>query len=185
MKQHGPWQIKSSTVKYKNSWLSLKEDEVIQPDGTNGVFGVVSTLTGQGVAILALGEGDFVYLAKEFRYAAGKQSLEVVSGGVNQNEEPLIAAKRELKEELGITAGNWVELGLVEPLTSFVSLKVNLFLARELTFGKPEPDSNEKIEMVKIKLGDALKMIFNNEITHSETCALILKANEYLKREQQ
>ena len=76
-------------------------------------------------------------MTKEFRYAVGQMSLEVVSGGVEEGEEPLAAARRELKEELGIEADEWVELGRVDPFTSMVLSPARLFLARKLHFGEP------------------------------------------------
>lgn len=180
MKTNGPWKIKKSVVKYKNPWIKVREDKVLRPDGKSGIFGVVEMVP--GVSILPLDAKGYVYLTKEFRYAIGKNSLEVVSGAIDQGESALAAAKRELKEELGIVAGEWINLGLFNPFTSVVKSPANLFLAMEIKFSEISPEGTEKIKMVKIKLKDAVKLVMKSEITHGQSSVLILKAAEYLRK---
>jgi ADP-ribose pyrophosphatase len=111
MNTNGPWKIKESQEKYKNSWISVREDKVVRPDGKDGIFGVVEIL--EGVSVLPLDSDGYVYLTDEFHYAVEKNSIEVVSGAIDKNEKPLDAAKRELKEETGILAKKWTNLGIV------------------------------------------------------------------------
>ncbi len=179
MKQHGPWKIVSSEVKYKNPWIEVREDKVIQPDGTPGIFGTLKIKP--GVAVLPLDEKGFVYLVKEFHYAVGS-TIETSVGGIDKGENPLQAAKRELKEELGITASSFTSLGKVEPLTTYVNCPVYLFLCRGLKFSKPTHDVNESITPLKVKFSKAVEMAMDGKIIAAAPLALILKANEYLKR---
>ncbi len=181
-KQHGPWKITSSELKYKNPWIQVREDKVTAPDGTPGLFGVIKIK--EGVSVLAIDDQGCVYLTKEFHYALGRESIEVASGGIETGETPLEAAKRELKEELGIDAQEWTELGTTDPLTTFVEKNTFLYLARKLKFGTPKVDSNEIITPVKVKLEKAVEMIMNNEITHGASCVTILKAKHYLDSRQ-
>ncbi|HKZ76746.1 MAG TPA: NUDIX hydrolase [Pyrinomonadaceae bacterium] len=133
-----------------------------------------------GVAILALDDDGFVYLVREFRYALGRQSIEVVSGTIDKGEASLSAARRELHEELGIKAQEFVELGRLDPITSVLDAPTYLFLARGLEFGKKSPDGAEQIETLKFRLADALRMVDSNEITHAQSCALICMASRWL-----
>lgn len=178
MKQHGPWKIKSSEVKYKNPWIEVREDSVLQPNGTPSIYGTVRLL--DGVSVLALDKEDRAHLAREFRYAIGDYSLEAVSGAIDSGESPLTCAKRELKEELGIVAQSWTDLGRVHPLTGTIAAEAHLFLAQDLVLGKSVPEVTEVIEEVVVPFDELVEMIMQSKVTHGPSCALILKAARYL-----
>lgn len=178
MKKSGAFIIKSSVQKYKNPWIEVTEDQVIRPDGKPGIFGVVA-MAG-GVSVLPLDEEGYVYLTEEFHYAIRREDIETVSGGSYKGEEALDAAKRELKEELGIEADEWVDLGLVNPLTTVIYSLQRIFLAQKLNFGKDNPEETEDIKLVKIKLDKAVRMVMDSTITHGPSRVLILKAARYL-----
>lgn len=182
MKTNGPWKIKNSLEKYKNPWILVREDQVIRPDGKTGIFGVVEMVS--GVSVLPLDDKGFVYLTKEFHYALGRYGLEVVSGAIDKGENSLRAAKRELEEELGIKAGRWVNLGAVDPFTTVVKSPADLYLANKIRFVKTRHEGTEKIDIIKIKFEDALKMVMQSEITHGPSCVLILKTAEYLRNKK-
>ncbi|PIZ55640.1 hypothetical protein COY23_04525 [bacterium (Candidatus Torokbacteria) CG_4_10_14_0_2_um_filter_35_8] len=179
LKKCGPWAIKKRVQKYKNPWIEVNEDQVIRPDGKPGIFGIVEQVG--GVSVLPLDNKGFVYLTEEFRYAINRRSIEVVSGANKKGESALNAAKRELKEEIGVKAKKWDNLGLVNPLTSVLKSPQRLFLARALEFTEASPEGTEIIKLIEIKLEEAVKMVMKSKITHAPTCTLILKANEYLK----
>lgn len=182
-KQHGPWVIEESIEKLKNRWIEVREDRVIRPDGEPGSFTTVKLLP--GVSVLALdGEGR-AHLTSEFRYAVEHDSIEVVSGAIDEGEEPLAAARRELREELGIEAEEWISLGLVDALTSQLLCPANLFLARGLSFGEPERDTSEQIEHLIVPFAEAVAMVMESRITHAPSCTLILKVGEYLRESSQ
>ena len=88
------------------------------------------------------GEG-FAQLVRPFRYAIERESIEVVNGAIDEGEEPLDAARRELQEELGIEAGEMLDLGPLDADTSQVLSPSRLFLARELKFSEPNPEGTE------------------------------------------
>lgn len=177
-RRKGPWQVEATTQKYKSAWVEVTEDKVIKPSGEPGSFATVKLKP--GVSVLAVGDDDQVYLTSEYRYAIEQMSIEVVSGAVEDNETPEMAAKRELREELGIEAKSWVDLGTVDPLTSILHSPARLFLARDLSFFESQTDDLEIIELVQMKLNDAVHMVMNSKITHGPSCVLILKANRFL-----
>jgi len=181
MKKKGPWKIKSSEVVYKNPRMKVIEDKVIRPDGEDGIYGVVDI--GDAVCVLPIDDEENVYLNKNFRYAINKMSLEIVSGKVERAENKLSAAKRELKEELGITAKKWIYLGMVHPLSGSVHNPGHLYLARGLKLGKDNQDATENIEMVKMSLQKAIDFVFNGKIDCAISMVAILKAQYYLKNE--
>ena len=178
MTKKGPWQVENTTQKYKSAWLELSEDAVIQPNGSPGLFATVKIRP--GVSVIALDDDENVYLTSEYRYAIEQESIEVVSGAIEESEEPATAARRELREELGIEAKDWVYLGFVHPLTSMVYSPAHLFMAKQLSFFEPQTDDSEIIQMVKKTLTEAVEMVLESKITHAPSCVLILKANHLL-----
>ena len=174
MKEHGPWKIAQSNEVYRDPWVHVQKDNVVRPDGDPGTYTVVHIKP--GVSVLPMDENDRVYLTREFHYAVGKVTLETVSGGVEPSEDVFESAKRELLEELGITAGVWEDLGRCDPFTANLLSPTRLYLARDLKFGQPSPEGTELIEMVPMSLDEAVQRVLQNEITHAPSCTLILKA---------
>lgn len=176
--KHGPWTIEETNNKYHNSFINVSEDKVLQPDGKPGIYATVKMKP--GVAILPIDNNGYVYLARQFRYAIGQESLEVVCGAIEENEPPLLTAQRELQEELGIKAEQWTDLGIFHIDTSIVNCPVYLFLAKQLTFAQKHQDGTESIETVKLPLNIVVQMVMDSAITHSPSCVLILKAQNVL-----
>jgi ADP-ribose pyrophosphatase len=177
-KKNGKWTIRNRRKIFENDFFKVFEDDVIQPDGKDGKYATICFV--RGAAVLPVDDDGFVYLTKQFRYAIERDDLEVVSGAVEEGEEPPEAARREAKEELGIEAGEWTALGKIESDTSITNSTAFLFLARKLTFGKPAREGTEQIETVKMKFDDALEKVMSGAITHGQTVALILKASRSL-----
>ncbi|MDC0262223.1 NUDIX hydrolase [Planctomycetaceae bacterium] len=182
MTQHGPWFINASEVVYHDPWLSLRCDQVTRPDGQPGTYSVVTIKS--GVSVLAMNEEGFVYLTDEFHYAIGRQSLETVSGGIDDKETAEQAARRELAEELGLIADELISLGTVDPFTGSLLSPTELFLARGISETEANPEGTELIEMVKVSFAEAVEKVMSGEITHAPSCVLILKAEKWLKSER-
>jgi ADP-ribose pyrophosphatase len=163
---------------YRTPWVEVLEDKVIRPDGTPGLFTTVRL--SPGVSVLALDEEGFAHLTSEYRYAVERESVEVVSGGVEVGETPLEAAKRELREELGLEAREWVDLGMVDPFTSIVHAPARLYLARGLTHTAHEREATEVINLVRVPMSEAVEMVVRGRVTHGPSCVLILKARLFL-----
>jgi ADP-ribose pyrophosphatase len=180
MKNHGPWKITGSRQVYQDPWLTLRRDDVIRPDGRPGSHVVVEIKA--GISVLPLDDAGFVYLTDEFHYAVGRNTLEVVSGGIDPGEDALTTAQRELAEELGITASKWTPLGIVDPFTSTVTSPTQLFLAQDLTFGEHAREGTELIRSVRLPLTHAVAAVQDGQISHAPSAVLILKT--YLRRGQ-
>lgn len=180
MKNNGPWKIKSSKTVYQNPWISVNEDQVVRPDGIDGIFGVVEMRP--GVSVIAMDDKNNLILNKEFHYISCENSIEAANGAIDGNETPLIAAKRELREELGIIAKEWIDLGFVDSYTEIIKSRAYLFLARNINFVESEQEGTETIKRIKIKFDEAVDMVLKSKITHNPSCVLILKAKEYLSR---
>lgn len=179
----GPFEVISSRHIYTNPWITVREDRVVRPGGTESIFGVVDMMA--GASVLALTDDCSVYLAKEFKYGLDNYSIETVSGGVESGETPQETAIRELREEFGMEAREWISLGTIYPFTSVINSASYLFLA----FGvevkyEPKPDPGEHIETLKLPLDQVVEMVMRGEITNGSACTLILKAHHYLKTQR-
>jgi ADP-ribose diphosphatase len=174
--RHGPWQILARTEVYRDPWIALDRDDVIRPDGKPGTHCVVRLKP--GVSVLPLDDRGMVYLTEEFHYGVGRLTIEAVSGGIEPGEDPLDCARRELLEELGISAGEWIDLGVCDPFTSVVVSPTRLFLARQLTFGPTMLEGTEQIRCLSVSLAEAVQMVLDSRLTHAPSGLLILKASE-------
>lgn len=177
-KKHGPWTIHGSELKYRHKLIEVYEDEVTKPNGETGEYAFVRVKP--GASVLDVDEEKFVYLIREFRYAVGRESVEAVGGAMDEGETPEEAARRELKEELGITAQKLTPLGQVDPMTSMIDSPSHLFLATKLSFGEKEQEGGESMQTVKMPFDEAVEKTLAGEITHGSSCVLILRARNHL-----
>jgi len=178
--KHGPWTIQERREKYRDSFINVREDQVLRPDGQPGQYTTVTMRA--GVAILPIDSDRIVYITQQFRYALGKESIEVVCGALEENEPPLEAAQREVQEEIGINADEWTQLGSFDLDTSIVHCPVHLFLAKQLSFTQTHQEGTETIKTLQVSLDEAVQMVMDSKITHSPSCVLILKAANILSQ---
>jgi 8-oxo-dGTP pyrophosphatase MutT (NUDIX family) len=169
-----PWRTVGSRTVYRNPWLSVREDRVIRPDGTDGIYGVVEIAPSCG--IVAIGDDGRIALVGQWRYVHGRFSLEIPTGGSEAGETPLDAARRELAEETGLRAGRWTALGTVDNSNGVTTDVAHIFLARDLTAGPAAQAGNEPIELSWVPFPDAVRAVLAGEITESVSVAGILKA---------
>jgi 8-oxo-dGTP pyrophosphatase MutT (NUDIX family) len=173
------WTVLDRSILYQNPWITVREDQVIQPDGRQSAWGVVEMKP--GVSILPVDSDLTVYLVRVYRYTIGRDSIEAVAGGLEGDECPEQAAGRELREEAGIETATMIDLGVVDQLTEIVVAKTSLFLARDLSFGKPDREGSEQISLVKAPLEQALQWATDGTITHAGTATLIFRAARLLQ----
>jgi 8-oxo-dGTP pyrophosphatase MutT (NUDIX family) len=177
--KRGQWTVLDSEVLYSNPWITVREDRVIQPDGEEGAFGVVEMKP--GVSVLPVGDDGTVYLVRVYRYTLDRDSLEALAGGLEEDEDPVDAARRELREEAGIEATELLDLGVVDQLTEVVVSPDHLFLARGLSFTASDREETEQIERVAVPLEQAVQWALDGTIGHAASIVLITKAAHLLK----
>jgi 8-oxo-dGTP pyrophosphatase MutT (NUDIX family) len=166
---------------YENRWLRFEAHDMVHPNGQPGEHGVVVTPHASGAIVL---DGDEVILTRQARYAIDSVVLEIVKGGGDPGEAPRAAAERELREELGIEAQRWDDLGIVYEIPSIVQEPVSLFLARDIRAVASDPEDVETIVAVRMSFRDALRAAARGELNDAVTVVALMRAARLLEDER-
>ena len=170
----------SAERKYHGRILDLYVDAVELPGGRPGQREYVKHPG--GVCVAPLTEDGALLFVRQFRYPYGRVLLELPAGKLTPGEDPLACGRRELKEETGATAAEYISLGTLYPSPGYTNEVIHLYAARGLTMGDACPDEDEFLEPEKIPLEEAVRMVLEGEIADAKTIALVLKIR--LKRER-
>lgn len=180
MTEKNPWKKLSSKIVYENPWIQVQEDQIIQPDGKPGIYGIVNARLATGV--LAMTESNEVYLVGQYRYPTEVYSWEIIEGGSERDESALETAKRELEEEAGLIADEWSELGKEFHLSNcFSSERARVFIARNLHEVQSRPDGTEILKVKKVPFSEALRMVDSGEIVDAVTIIALFRAQRELE----
>jgi len=151
----------------------LREDQVIRPDGKEGLYGVVEIRPSVGV--IALNDREEIVLVGQWRYPHNHYSWEIPRGGSHEGETDMLAvAQRELAEEAGVAAGKWEQIGAVDCCNGVVDDVQTLYIARELTLVNAIPDPEEQIAVMWKPFAEAVAMSLDGRITEVSSIAAIL-----------
>lgn len=174
------WKTKSSTLIYDNPWICLREDQVINPSGNDGIYGVVH-FKNKAIGIIPIDDEGNTYLVGQWRYALKEYSWEIPMGGSPLDVEPLEGAKRELLEETGLTAEKWELLGRIHTSNSVTDEEGFIFVAQQLQQGNSLLDETEDITVWKLPLKEAIEMVISGKITDSLSMAGLLWVGRIMK----
>jgi 8-oxo-dGTP pyrophosphatase MutT (NUDIX family) len=168
-----PWKTLASRAVYENPWIGVREDTVIRPDGSPGIYGVVH-FKNRAVGVLPVDRDGTIWLVGQYRYPLDAYSWEIPEGGSPETESPEETAKRELREETGLVAGR-LELVATSHLSNSVCDEVGyVFRATELSEGADDQEGTERIVVRRVKWEEALRMVKAGEITDSLSVIAIL-----------
>jgi 8-oxo-dGTP pyrophosphatase MutT (NUDIX family) len=168
------WQTLSIENVYENAWIRVEEHQVVNPSGRPGIYGKVC-FKNRAVGILPLDEQQNLYLVGQYRYTLGEYSWELPMGGASSEESTLGAARRELKEETGITANRWAELMRLHTSNSVTDELGIVYLARALQIGEPQFEETEVLALRKLSLEEAHEWVMQGRITDAISVAGILR----------
>ena len=160
----GPWRRRARRVAYQNPWVTVWHDAVVRPDGGPGIYGVVH-FASRAAGIGARDHDDRVLLVGQHRYTIDAYSWEIPEGGVPAGEDPLEGARRELREETGVVAAGWRELGRFHLSNSVTDEAGVLYVASDLAGGTAAPEATEDLAVRWVPFEEALAMTLDGRIT--------------------
>jgi len=166
------WKTIHSKIVYKNKWIKIHEDEVIQPDGKETIYAFLEK--NDGVIIIAEDNKNRIYLQNEYRYPIKKYIWQLPMGVVDSNT-PISSAKNELKEEANISAESWKKLGYFYSSPGHENIKIYIFHARDIKTDTVVANNGDE-DIVKnsyYTVSDLKQMIVENKIECSLTLAAL------------
>ncbi len=171
--KENPWKLVGSKAIYDNPWITVTEDRVIRPDGSDGIYGKVH-FKNKAIGIIPLDDDMNTWLVGQYRYTLHEYSWEIPMGGVPLGEDTLEGARRELREETGMLAKRWQKLFKIHTSNSVTDEYGYVFLAEELQFGDHDRDVTEVLQVRKLPLKEAVDMVPAGGITDALSIAGLL-----------
>lgn len=180
MENHtNPWKTLSTRFIYENPWIHVREDQVINPKGGNGIYGVVH-FKNKAIGIIPVDQQGYTWLVGQYRYSLEEYCWEIPMGGGPIGIDILESARRELKEETGFTADKWTMIARIHTSNSVTDEEGFVFLAQGLTAGETAFEETEELAIQKVHLREAVEMVMDNRITDAISVGGILKAARLL-----
>lgn len=178
-KHKNPWKTLSSKHVYKNAWIKVREDKVINPLGKKSIYGVIEK--SPAVFIIAVNPKKEIYLVGQYRYATGQYSLEIPAGTI-EKDSPLSSAKRELWEETGLKAKKWQPIGKFKAVNDIANANCFVFLAQELKQTDINKMAEDGIsEAIKLPIKAVAKLITQGKITDGPSIVAFYYYLSYIK----
>ena len=171
--------VSSQTIA-SGGMLTVKRDQVRLPNGNTSQREYV-VHPGAVVVVPILPNGNLI-LEKQFRYALHQVFIELPAGKIDANENILSTGQRELLEETGYTATDWIYLGHQHPCIGYSNEVIHMYVARGLVVGNRQLDEDEHLEVFDLPFAQALAMIKNGEITDGKTIIALYTAEKYLAK---
>ncbi|NTS77250.1 NUDIX hydrolase [Catenovulum sp. SM1970] len=176
MLNKSPWQTLSTQKIYQNPWIKVREDKVITPAGTQGIYGVVE-FQNRAIGVIPIDKDGNTILVGQYRYPLEQYSWEIPEGGCPEGETAESCAHRELTEETGLIANKLTPLMTMHLSNSCSDEVAHVFIATELSQGQTNFDETEDIKIKKLALDEAIEMVHSSQITDAISVAALLKVH--------
>lgn len=171
-------EIISSENKFEGKWFSVRRETLIFPNGLKVERDVVDHP--DAVVVIPVDQERNVLLVEQYRNAAGALLLELPAGTVEEGEDPLVSAQRELREETGVAARQLIPVGNFWASPGFCTERMWMFLGLDLENSPLEPDLDEDISVKRIPFEEVLEMAARGLIVDGKTIAGLFLAQNYL-----
>jgi 8-oxo-dGTP pyrophosphatase MutT (NUDIX family) len=173
--EENPWQIINKQVAYDNAWITVTHHEVKHTSGKEGIYGIVH-FKKLALGVLVLDEKNNTWIVGQYRLPLNQYTWEIPEGGGDIDVDPLISIKRELLEETGIVAQDWIHIQSMQLSNSASDEIAHLYVAKNLTYQKANPDEDETLQQQMISFDELYNWVCEGKVTDALTVAAVLKA---------
>lgn len=156
-----------TALMYSGDFIEVRKDKVRLPDG--GLSSREYIVHPGAVAVLALLDNGNLVMERQYRYPPQREFIELPAGKIDHGEDILLTAQRELLEETGYVAGEWLHLATTWPCIGYADERIEYFLARGITHQGRNLDDGEFLEVFELSLADALEWVRIGKINDSKT----------------
>lgn len=180
-KRNGPWTVHDTETSFENPWLKVESSNITHPDGSAGTYGVVR-FANIACGVMPVDDEGYTWLVGQHRFPFDSYSWELPEGGGPIGIDPQISTARELQEETGLIASEYMLLGRWH-LSNSVSDEVAFgYLAWSLTMGESAPEPSEALDVRRVHLSELVKGVRNGAITDAFTHLMVLSALDMSRR---
>jgi ADP-ribose pyrophosphatase len=172
------YELLQSEPIYQGKVFSLRKDEIRLPNGGTAKLDIVEHPG--AVVLLPVDESGRIWFIRQYRHSAGEVLLELPAGTLDYGEAPETCAYREIREEIGMSAGQIQKIAEFFLAPGYSTEFLHLFLARDL---KPDPlqgDEDEFIQVEQIPVSEAFVLAESGQIRDAKTLAALILAKAYL-----
>jgi ADP-ribose pyrophosphatase len=175
------FELINSEPRYQGRAFSIRRDHVLLPDGRDTHLDIVEHIG--STIIVPVDEDGLVYFVRQYRHAAQTEMLELPAGTLEVGEDPMVCAKREVREETGMAAGKIKEIGGFYLAPGYSTEYMHVYLATELKHDPLEADADEFLSVETMTLSEAIKLAVTGKLPDAKTLAALLLAKAYLPLE--
>lgn len=177
-----PWKTHSSSVRYENPWIKVVHNDVTNPGGGAGEYGVVH-FKNKAVAVIPIDDEHHTWLVGQYRYAVDSYEWEIPAGGAPAGEDVLDCAKRELLEETGLVAEHWDQiLDGLQLSNSITDERAYAFVARGLTQHKASPEETEDLQLRRVPLEEAVDWAISGKLHDGFSVVSLMRLQHLIVR---
>ncbi len=172
--EKNPWTTLQRRQVYESPWIEVEHHDVLNPAGNPGTYSVVK-FKKLAIGVVPLDTENNTWIVGQYRYPLHTYTWEIPEGGGDRDEAPVESAKRELLEECGIIAQEYIPIQQLQLSNSATDEVAHLFVARNLSFTEAQPEENEQLAIRKIPFDELYRLVQEGLITDSLSVAAVLK----------
>jgi ADP-ribose pyrophosphatase len=172
------FELITSENTYAGRAFNVRRDHLLTPSGNTVKYDIIEHIG--SVSLVPVDENGLMYFVRQYRHAAGMDLLELPAGTLEPGEPPEEAARREIREEIGMAADNMLEIGSFYLAPGYSTELMHVFLATGLTYDPLDPDADEYLSVEKLSVAEAFQLAESGQLQDAKSLAALLLAKKYL-----